>query len=391
MDINIIKDFMHFYTLIFVQFGVLFVSFISLHLICKLDTNNVGIKFWRDGAFISSVGALSLALFNSLPIWLSVVPGVSGIMIGYVLFWHGTTCLIEKSTKSTRILWSTSIIIIVLMSATVFVEDYGKGYGLRVIAMSFVLTIFPLLSAAKVFSEKHRVTLGTLLLVLAFLGIGVLSLVRMMVTMTDLETKPKPVDLIAFYGYTILYVVLISGLIIFIQEKLLQKLTEQATTDSLTKLQNRRSFYEVAAKVLAQASRKNNYTSLAAFDLDWFKKINDEYGHKVGDMALKHFSSIVMKEVRFGDSVARFGGEEFNIIFPETARDEALIVAERIRKKLETLPLITPSGVQVKMTVSAGIASGEGVEEVETLISSADMALYEAKNSGRNRCVLAQA
>lgn len=381
--------FMDLYTLIFVQFGILLVSSFALNLIYKLDkVENIGVKFWRDGALISSIGALSLALFDYLPLAASVIPGISGIMIGYVFFWQGTKLIINEAENNIKSLWVISLIIVMLISSTITINDYDFGYALRVIAMSFVLVLFPFLSVNKILSSSHRITTGSLFLVVAFLGTGGVSLIRMILTIADLETKPKFIDLISFYAYVILYVVLVLGLIILIQEKLQKKLIRQATTDSLTKLNNRHFFYDIAPKVLAQAIRNKSYTSVTTFDLDYFKQINDTYGHDIGDLALKHFSEIAANEIRTGDTIARIGGEEFSILFPETNKDKALDISERIRLSLETHPLILSNNIQIQMTVSAGICSLKNVSDIEIFLKNADKALYEAKKMGRNCCIL---
>lgn len=376
---------MHLYTLIFVQFGVLSVSYFALYLFYKLNKDK-GVKYWRDGALMASIGSLCLTLFEYLPLAMSVIPGVLGIMFGYIYFWHGTKYLIYEKHHGSELLSVFMLLIILLVIPTVYLDDYGIGYGLRVVLMSFVLTLFPFLSAKNLLSEK-KITIGSIFLVIAFTSTAAVSFARLLLTILDLQAKPKAIDLISFYLYPLLYVVLVLGVIMFVYEKLHNVLNEQATTDPLTKLRNRRYFYDIAEKVLSAAIRRKTATTLALLDLDFFKKINDEYGHNVGDLALLHFSEIAASEIRTEDTLARLGGEEFIILFPDTDKHEAKMIVERIRLKLEGSLLQVVDEVTIPMTVSAGLASKKDDESIHCLLKRADQSLYQAKENGRNCCV----
>jgi diguanylate cyclase (GGDEF)-like protein len=169
-------------------------------------------------------------------------------------------------------------------------------------------------------------------------------------------------------------------------KKLLQ---EQATTDPLTKLRNRRAFFDDGRRHLAHARRHGNDLSLIVLDLDHFKKINDGYGHQAGDEALVAVAKILSSSTRTEDTPARIGGEEFAILLPDTNRIGAVVLAERIRTAIERLQL-TYEGFALPLTVSGGIASfnADAQDSVEHLISIADKRLYAAKQNGRNRIVV---
>jgi diguanylate cyclase (GGDEF)-like protein len=124
-------------------------------------------------------------------------------------------------------------------------------------------------------------------------------------------------------------------------------------------------------------------------DIDLFKKVNDTYGHKVGDLVLKRLSGIVLEALREVDVAGRIGGEEFAILLPETDGKQAIEVAERLRQLVESTPVILENGLPLKFTVSIGISSFAGKEtNIDTLLNLADQALYKAKNSGRNKVVM---
>ena len=166
-------------------------------------------------------------------------------------------------------------------------------------------------------------------------------------------------------------------------------LAEQATTDSLTRLKNRRMFYTQAEQNLAVCRRYGKDMSVLLLDIDHFKKVNDTYGHHAGDQVLVRIAQLLTLMVRGGDTVARFGGEEFAALLPETNRLGAAVMGQRIRAGIEKEEIVV-EGRQIPVTVSIGIATlaAEEVASIDQLLNIADRRLYLAKNSGRNRiCV----
>jgi len=158
-----------------------------------------------------------------------------------------------------------------------------------------------------------------------------------------------------------------------------------ALTDPLTGLYNRRMFMELAKKELSRAQRYGEPLSLVLLDIDHFKKINDTYGHDAGDLAIRHVAEILRKNLRSADVVARWGGEEFVILLPKTELEEAVKVAEKLRRLVEGDLLKLPDGKTVRLTFSAGVSTFREGESLDQLLKEADEALYEAKRKGRNR------
>jgi len=163
------------------------------------------------------------------------------------------------------------------------------------------------------------------------------------------------------------------------------KLTELANIDGLTGLNNRRNFMDVAGLQFRQSKRYGKPFSVVMFDVDHFKRVNDTYGHDIGDEVLKAISRSVEATCRDADVPGRLGGEEFAVALPETGLAEALQAAERIRAALAACRVGTPKG-EIAFTVSLGVAAaGDGHGDLETLLKEADTALYKAKQGGRNR------
>ena len=161
-----------------------------------------------------------------------------------------------------------------------------------------------------------------------------------------------------------------------------------ANTDSLTRLFNRRQLYPIMQKEFDRAARKKIPFSVLLIDIDHFKKFNDTYGHAGGDLLLAGFADKIRLALRRMDSAFRFGGEEFVILLPETAGQDAMIPAERFRQLIggSRFPM-PPDGQPVSVTVSVGIAGYRDGDTIDDVIRHADLAMYAAKNGGRNRVV----
>ncbi len=166
----------------------------------------------------------------------------------------------------------------------------------------------------------------------------------------------------------------------------LEYINTVANEDYLTGTLNRRGMEDALEREFSRADRHNTALSVAMMDIDHFKKINDQLGHGTGDQALAHFANVIKSVKRTTDVLARYGGEEFIIILPNTEQNDAIKVIERVQRKL-TKQFFMHSDQHVVITFSAGVAQRHGGELPDEIIPRADAALYEAKNSGRNRVV----
>lgn len=169
-------------------------------------------------------------------------------------------------------------------------------------------------------------------------------------------------------------------------DALIYKLKEDAIKDFLTGLNNVRSFDISLNRIQVEAQAQKYNVSLITLDIDFFKNVNDNYGHLAGDAVLKQIANILQCMTRAKDIAARTGGEEFSIILPYCSHDAALLTAERIRKHVEHTSFILPEGIKIHLTVSLGVATFPQTEnDFNKIIKQADECLYLSKKCGRNQ------
>lgn len=174
----------------------------------------------------------------------------------------------------------------------------------------------------------------------------------------------------------------------------LERLKRQGLTDTLTAINNRRFFDQRLGEEIASAARNQRPLSCMLLDVDYFKKVNDSYGHQIGDQVLREVAAVIRSQLRGGDVLSRYGGEEFSALLAQTGADGAVDVAERIRKAVAEHRFTLPNGEQFGVTLSIGIATYNpehappaAAMTGDTLIGHADHALYDAKAAGRNKVV----
>lgn len=176
----------------------------------------------------------------------------------------------------------------------------------------------------------------------------------------------------------------------FIIGKHEQRFAELSLIDPLTKLFNPRYFHTRFRQELSRSVRQGQSLVLLVADIDFFKKVNDRYGHQIGDVVLVAVAQQLLASVRDSDTVARVGGEEFAVLLPATDMEGGRAFAERMRVSIQDTPVRLDDGRHISVTVSFGVSVHSGsMASPEQLYNAADKALYQAKNSGRNRVIVA--
>ena len=209
---------------------------------------------------------------------------------------------------------------------------------------------------------------------------------RSFVVMADEDSNLIVFQTNALLIFLVIVVIVTAVIVIWRVIFLQNQLTRLATTDYLTGIPNRRHFIELAERELKRSLRYGNHFVLAVVDLDLFKRINDTYGHHAGDVVLKEFGVICRMDLRDTDILGRIGGEEFAIMLPNISLSEAKDVIERIREDVENANVQISKNSAIRFTASFGLSeSNANTLDLDTIIKFADEALYQAKQTGRNK------
>lgn len=182
-------------------------------------------------------------------------------------------------------------------------------------------------------------------------------------------------------------VILIFIALIIRQFQIRKRLKTYSETDALTGIDNRKVLFDLGAEIVEQAKQDGAQVSVLLFDLDHFKKINDQYGHPVGDEVLIKVANLAKETVRSRDLLVRFGGEEFIAILPDASIEQAKAMAERLREKISQCRFDKPLE-NIKITTSVGVATLAFDMSLDQLINNADVAMYQAKLSGRDTALI---
>ena len=263
----------------------------------------------------------------------------------------------------------------------------------RIVAVSLLHALICALAVAELWRARGDVLRSRLPTTIAFASYGVMMLVRVCVAgVAPFPVGAGPLDPLWLAAYTWLVVGhgMFAGFF-FLAMTMERREAEQrnfAMSDPLTGLMNRRAFGDFAQRLSRRRSGMRESLGLLVLDLDQFKRINDQFGHDVGDRMLKAFAEVSEQAVRPTDQLFRMGGEEFCFVLPETSLDDTIAVAERVRRAFEGVAIDTPAG-PASTTVSIGIAVTEFGVDIEVLLAAADAAVYEAKARGRNRVIVA--
>jgi diguanylate cyclase (GGDEF)-like protein len=264
--------------------------------------------------------------------------------------------------------------------------EFLQWTAARIVLSSLIISAYTFLTAAELWRERRKTLLRRWPAIFVPMLHGAVFLFP--IPLASMLPSDRGIVSLAsgwiavFALETMLYVVGTAFIVLVLaKERSARMLRDAAATDELTGLFNRRGFFAAAHQLVARQAKKREPVSVLMFDLDYFKSINDRFGHPVGDEALRVFANTINANLRAADVIGRFGGEEFVVMVGGNLAD-ASVAAERVRTAFQAAAC-TIAGREVAATVSVGVASG-GID-VASLIASADAALYRAKSNGRNR------
>lgn len=352
-----------------------------------------GIREWAAGALGIGIAAPLFVLRDIAPAWLSIV-FANTLITASVLSWvMGTRRFLNLPLFSLKPMLIGLCIEVVLLSYWTY---SAPNFAARTSMVAGANCLFFILMAWLVWRYAARNAATRFFILIMLLG-SASTLLRVVASAmqgnvpSETFLDPTPIQSIYLFFYSLMTLLQAMGFFIMITVSLQRELELDARTDPLTGALNRRALMEQMRAVIATAKRSNQEVSVVAMDLDHFKHINDKFGHDVGDAVLRQFSTMVHGEKRTQDIFARLGGEEFILILPNTSQQKALEVAQRIHRQLNVPETIPGDGLP-PYTASFGVSclageksSNVGDGGIDALFKQADMAVYAAKNAGRNR------
>lgn len=323
-----------------------------------------------------------LTLFYALCFFIFLEkPTATLINLFFVLSYSFTFLLTAKSFRKTANLWFFSVFIshIVILTTQVFSSSIGFHYFFLILPSGLFL----------LFDEKEHVEK----ILIFTIGLIAFFICDSYDNIDPLATLSAEIEK-AIFVISLLIVMIEHFFVMFIFSLDISRhqavLKEMATKDVLTGINNRRTFMLVGDELLAHTKRYNKPLSLLLFDIDFFKKINDEHGHLVGDQALKEVAHILRDNIRDSDSIARYGGEEFVVVLPETDIESAQTLANNLKNLVaKNVISLQESTESLRCTISVGISCfSVNALTLQDIVKQADVALYQAKDAGRN-CAIA--
>lgn len=343
-----------------------------------------GLALWAAAPALVAVSSLLLGLRGVIPDLMSVVGANLLLLAGVMLYYFGVQRFFGLGSSHKRWLG-------ILAAALAYLVWFGvvePSFTARVLLVTGIWIVLFLLSLRLVW--RHGKETFSSHFTMAVLVIHLFALLlRFITALLPLPDEglldPSRVQTLYIAANAFTIVALNLGLILMASDRLHDEFEHAASHDSLTNVLLRRTLIEACEQEFARCRRHGHSMVLLMLDIDHFKAINDTHGHQVGDRVLVDFVNRISPLLRRFDKLGRFGGEEFVVMLPETSLEEAQIVAQRIRVRVEL-----PGGELPPITVSIGMTSYHSDDaDIDALLGRADQALYRAKESGRNRIVTA--
>jgi diguanylate cyclase (GGDEF)-like protein len=339
-----------------------------------------GLNLWAISFVLGFVGALLIGAHGKIPDAFTTILGNCAILYSATLSYWGSQQFYQQPT--THKFWALGV----AMCAPVFawLTFINPNYPLRVqvfslMMVSILMAHTALLRRSAAVNYFARVAAVVMAIQIFFLLLRTVTLG--MDNAIQGVFDPSVMQVVHLMAYAFAGLLLTVSQVLMASERMRMEFEHVATHDHLTGALSRGAFIDVCAQELERCQRHSRVLSLMMMDLDHFKLINDTHGHLVGDRVLMDFVKQASYQLRRPDRLGRFGGEEFVLLLPDTPLEDAGLVAERIRERIQK------ANVDPACTVSIGITTSAGKkEDVDQLIARADVALYRAKNKGRN-CV----
>lgn len=337
---------------------------------------------WSLSFGLAAVGMLLLAGRGKIDDFWSIVVANALICSAYGVMWMGARRLDQKPFRPFPATAGSAIWLVAML-----IPSVETSFAIRSALVASIGTAYTLLTVAELWRSRRNV-LPSRWPAIVLLIVHVLAMpLRVPAVATSLGASVSSVDIFAFVVFEAVLMAM-AGAYLFgslVKEQVAATYRRAASVDVLTGVENRRGFLQQGQRMLQRAAIEGTGTALLVFDIDHFKKINDTYGHAVGDAVLISFCELARAQIRPRDIFARIGGEEFACLLYDASAADALNVAERIRFAFGAAQFA--GGARTfSVTVSVGVATSKSsTATLPDLLGAADRALYRAKRGGRNR------
>ncbi|WP_229211386.1 MULTISPECIES: GGDEF domain-containing protein [unclassified Duganella] len=341
------------------------------------------LRWWALGNLVVSVG-LAMANLDGLPVILNMVVGYGVMAFGLGLVLRGL-----RVHCSDTLSWrGVAVITVLALLVSTYFSLIMPSLRARLCFSGFYFALLNWLCAVTI--ARHGGWRGIIISVIGFSVLGLALFVRGVHMLFHGDPADVPSSLVMGVSMLVIplaQVCIAFGLILMVMWRYAERLRRLSTLDALTGALNRAGLEIHGKRVALRAQRGRRSLAVIMIDVDFFKTINDTYGHPVGDEVLRHLAGILKLELRPYDLLARFGGEEFVLVLDGSDLPSATKVAERLRARIE-LELVEIDALSVRYTASVGVVSSDqhGYDLIG-LISAGDAAMYEAKRAGRNRVI----
>lgn len=337
--------------------------------------------------FLQSVAWVMLGLRGIIPSMVLVAAGNSTLFTGAALELIALMILKNNYAEKVKRFYTALLICCIVLFITV--TACGAPENVRITFASSITAILMVFPVYKLFTDKEASRLQKVIAILYSLTIFSLIFRAVAALTTDLDMNLSSTSIFNTFLFLLLYIVMLvgsTGFILLDKEKQDFELMKAASFDGLTNILNRKTFILRSKELISLCLRKQEKISFLLIDIDDFKKINDRYGHFVGDTVLQDFARTLKKQLRDYDLFGRYGGEEFAILLPGADEKNAGEVAERLRSTVENSSV--DDSLKIKYTISIGFFSmvPDKETDIDMLYKLCDKALYLAKSHEKNCC-----
>lgn len=373
-------------------FTFLVILYVCLGFVCMLLPYRIpgshAVADWGYGMLAAAAGMAAIALRGVIPDLLSVVLGNILILASFPFILRSVRP--ERKPRANVFAWSVVGFSMLLIAYTAVVHPDVRS---RIVVLSVAIAILVVQPVLALITAPGTIGRARYFTAACLGGMGVTMLVRAGLTIQWGSHQdflgPDIVQFASVLALGVFTVLATLGVMWIEIEKLRSDLARLAMFDSLTAILNRRAFMLEYEREVSRCVREKTSLALAIFDIDFFKNVNDTWGHLVGDQVLRRVADTLRASLRGHDVLGRYGGEEFALLMPGADAAAAKAGAERARLAVGERPIAVGS-ISIPVTVSAGVAAyGVNGIDWETLLRNADAALYEAKRGGRNRVAVA--